>query len=420
MTTAELPALWHNGDYMRYRVARLASNLGSQISGIAYPLLVLGLGGTIVQAGALATCRLVIGTACKLPGGHLADGHAPRALMIWMDVLRLAGVATIPLAAIAGVLSYPQLIVVAVLEGAATAVFGPAATVSLRVLVPSAQLTTALGQAQLSGGLVTLLGPAVGGLLYGVDRLLPFTVDAASYIVSAALLLSVRLRWEPASRHSSSRGVTAGLRWLFRSSSVIRVVLYCGVSNLVSVTLTTAIVLDLREHGTPAGTIGLVMTCGGCGVVAGSLAASRLVRLGPARVFLTSGLVWVAGLVVLSAVFSPWVVGAVLAVLCTLLPAGGVLLVKVTRDEAPPELLGRASTAEQLISTGLMAAGPVLAGFLLSVLGIPALCLLLAGICVAAVGITIAPLYLSRGQTDAGTTGAIPDDRIAAPTRPRS
>jgi MFS family permease len=418
VSTAELPALWRNGDYLRYRVARLASNLGSQISGIAYPLLVLGLGGTIIQAGTVATCRLVVGTACKLPGGHLADGHSPRTLMIWMDIVRLAGVATIPLAAVAGVMSYPQLVAVAVLEGAASAVFGPAAIVSLRALVPPPQLTMALGQTQFGAAVVALLGPAAGGLLYGIDRMLPFTVDAASYLLSAALLLSVRLRRGAAPRRSDGQGITAGLRWLCRRSPVIRVVLFCGISNLVATTLTTAVILNLREHGTPAGTVGLVMTCGGCGALAGSLVASRLVRLGPARVFLASGLLWATGLVVFAAAFSTWVAGAVLALLFSLSPTAGILLAKVTRDEAPPELLGRASTAEQLITTGLTAAGPVLAGFLLAALGTPALWLLLAGLSAAAAAITIAPLYLGRRRAGAGPAGNAPVDRIAATTGP--
>lgn len=412
MTTAELPALWRNGDYLRYRFARVTSMLGSQISVIAYPLLVLGLGGTLVQAGALTTCRLAVGTACKLPAGYLADRHSPRALMIWMDVLRLICVATIPLAGIAGVLSYPQLVAVAVVEGTASAVFGPAATVSLRALVPSVQLTTALGQAQSAAALVALLGPAAGGLLYGIDRMLPFTVDAVSYALSAALLLSVRLQQERASRQPSRQGIAAGLRWLCRRGPVIRVVLFCGVSNLVGATLTTALILNLREHGAAAGTIGLVMTCGGCGAVVGSLAAPRLLRLGPARVFLASGLVSAAGLVVYAIAFSPWVAGVVLVPLLSLSPAAGVSLAKITRDEAPPELLGRASTAEQLITGGPAAAGPVLAGFLLAALGAPTLWLLLAGLCLLATAITIAPLlYLTRRRPVGGPAGAVADRR---------
>lgn len=423
MTSAELPVLWRNGDYLRYRTARLASSIGSQVSSIAYPLLVLGLGGSLVQAGALATCRLVVGTACKLPGGHIADRHSPRRLMIGMDLLRLAGVATIPLAAIWGVLSYPQLVVIAVLEGAATAVFGPAATVALRELVSSGQLTKALGQAQASMAVVGLLGPAAGGLLYGMGRMLPFTVDAGSYLLSAGLLLTVRPRQRPAARRAAG-GITAGLRWLCGRGPVIRVVLFCAVSNLVAATVTTSIILTLREHGTPAGAIGVIMTCCGCGAVAGSLASSRLVRLGPARIYLASGLVWAAGLVVLASAFSPWVAGAVLALMFSLSPAGGVLLAKITRDEAPADLLGRASTAEQLITTGLAAVGPALAGLLLSTLGARPLWLLLAGACVAATGLAIAPLYLAgrragTGPAGSGPADAVSGDRMVAPTGPR-
>ena len=387
--------LWRNQRYVRFRVARLASNLGSQISLIAYPLLVLSLGGTLLQAGVLATCRLAVGTACMLPCGHLADRYSPRQLMIGMDVLRLTVVATIPLAAIAGALAYPQLVIVAVLEGAASAAFGPAATVSLRELVPATQLTKALSQAQASAAVVALLGPATGGLLYGIDRMLPFTVDAVSYALSTALLLSVSLRSKPLPRHADG-GIMAGLRWLCGQRQVIRVALFCAVINLIGAALITAVTLNLREQGTPARTIGLVLTCGGIGAVVGSLGASRLVRLGSVRVFLASGAFWTAGLVLLAVVFSPLAAGVVLSLLFSFSPAGGLLMAKITRDNAPPELLGRASTAEQLISTGMAAAGPALAGFLLTALGAGALWLLLAGISAAAASLTILPLYLGR------------------------
>jgi predicted MFS family arabinose efflux permease len=384
--------LWHNRDYMFYRTSRVTSVFGSRVSGIAYPLLVLSLGGSLVQAGALGSCQLITSTLVKFPGGHLADRYNRRTLMIVMDLARMVAVGTVPLAALLHGLSYPQLLAVAVIEGAGSAMFGPAATVYLREIVPKEHLTKALSQTQATSGAMSLIGPALGGLLYGVDRLLPFTVDFSSYLLSAALLVGVSANKPRPSSQGTDRRATAGVRWLWRQPQLMRVVFFASVINLVSSALTVAVILSLRQHGTSTSAIGVVMACVGIGGISGSLLAQRLIPLGPARLYTAVGIVWAAGIASFAVVFSPFAIGPVLAVMFALSPAAGIMLSRITLDEAPPDLLGRVSTAEQMVSISLATVGPLLAGALLEGVGRSAMWLVLAAVCLLGTVITIVPL----------------------------
>ena len=256
MGKAESARLWRNRRYLRYRAARVVSLLGSALSGIAYPLLVLHLHGTAVEAGGVTTCWLTAKAVCRLPGGHLADRVDRRTLMIIMDVVRLAVVGSIPITVSLGVIVYAQIIAVAVIEGATAAAFGPASTALLRDLVPAERLSRALGHSQGIYGATALLGPTLGGLCYGLNPLLPFILDAASYGVSAILLVdspAVRLpRRSPGDtdRSATDRRATAGLRWLWRHPTVLRVAIFGGVANLTAAAMPLALVVVLRERGT--------------------------------------------------------------------------------------------------------------------------------------------------------------------------
>jgi MFS family permease len=404
--------LWHNRGYVRYRFARVASLLGSEISGIAYPLLVLHIGGGAAKAGAVASCWLLTQLVCQLPGGQLADRFDRRALMIGADVVRLAVVATIPLAAVWGEVTFPQLIVVAVVESAAAAAFGPAAVALIRDLVPGEDLGRALGQTQGFRAATSLIGPVVGGACYALAPLLPFVLDAASYGLSAVLLVAVPVTWRRPARAApgADEGVTAGMRWLWRRPAVMRILAFASVINLVAAAAQVVVVVVLRQRGSSPEAIGVVMASVGAGGVVGALFAQRIMdRLDPPRLCLTIGVVWAAGFAAFAAAPSPWVIGPVLALMFLLSPAGGVMLSTITLGEAPHDMLGRVTTAEQTVSSTLAMAGPFLAGLTLGSLGASWICLLLGGASSLAALVVMVPLLVRRRAAAAPAEPARPN-----------
>ncbi|MDQ0311387.1 MFS family permease [Kitasatospora herbaricolor] len=394
---AEAGVLRSNRDFRRFWIGSALSTLGSQMSLIAFPLLVLSLGGGAAQAGLVATCSLVTRMFFRLPAGQLADRADRRKLMIGADLVRLGTVASIPVAAGLGHLAYPQLLAVAVVEGLATAVFAPASTTAVRDVVPDDQLHDALAKDQAAMAAASLVGPFLGGWLFTVDRILPFALDAASYAVSAVLLLRMVTR-PPAPAEGGPRDnrPTAGLRWLTGQPALLRALAFGAVLNLAGASAEVAMVVTMRDTGTGGTSIGLVMACAGVGAVLGSLAAPRVIKLlTPGRLFLVIGVVWSAGLAVFAGTQQPWVLGPLLVLLILLTPPAGIVVGQALLSRSPRELLGRVSTASDLVIAGLASLGPMLAGAVLEGFGIPPTWLLLSALVAAAT--VVAALPLLRG-----------------------
>jgi predicted MFS family arabinose efflux permease len=383
-------------DYVRLWTAGAISNLGSRLSLIAFPLLVLSLGGSALKAGAVASCSLAAGLALRLPGGHIADLVDRRRLMLGADLVRLLALGSIPLAGAMHGLGYPQLLVVAVVEGATSVLFGPAAAVALRDVVPKERLTEAFAMNQARNAAIELVGPALGGLLFGVGRFVPFTVDAATYGISAVLLLGIRAL--PRARPTAARGgPVAGVLWLWHQPQVMKILLFGAVINLTGAAAELVVVVSLRVHGASGSTIGIVMACAGGGAVVGSVFATRIIAaLGPTLLFVVSGAMWAVGFLVFALSGSAWVIGPLLVAMLAFAPASGVRLGEVTLGRAPADILGRVSTAEQFVTAGLASVGPLLAGVAVASIGAPSTWTILAVLCVAATAIAAVPVRRGR------------------------
>jgi hypothetical protein len=178
----------------------------------------------------------------------------------------------------------------------------------------------------------------------------------------------------------------------------MRMVAFGAALNLAAAATQVTAVVGLRERGTPAAVIGVVMACTGSGLVAGAVAGRRIVaRLGPVRLYLAYGTLWAAGLAACAVQPSAAVVGPALALLFFLAPASGIALAQVTLGQAPPHLLGRVTTSAQMLAGGLAATGPLLAGLALRSLGITAVWATLASLCLIATVITVLPLAIAAG-----------------------
>ena len=65
-----------------------------------------------------------------------------------------------------------------------------------------------MGQRQAATSGVRGVGSSLGGILYGISRSVPFVVNGASFLLSAAALGGVRMRFQSAER-ASRRSVLA-------------------------------------------------------------------------------------------------------------------------------------------------------------------------------------------------------------------
>jgi len=141
------------------------STLGSTISTLALPLLVLTLTHSAAQAGFIAAAQAIPYIVLGLPAGALIDRWDRKAVMIRCDVARALALGSVPLTATWGRLTTAQLYVVALVTGTALVFFNIAQTAALTRVVSGEQLPRATALDRTADSVAALIGPGVGGFL---------------------------------------------------------------------------------------------------------------------------------------------------------------------------------------------------------------------------------------------------------------
>lgn len=267
--------LWRNRDFLLIIGGQAVSEAGTQISHLAFPLLMLLLTHSPSQAGLMGALRAIPYVVLALPAGALVDRWNRRVVMLVCDIGRTLCLGSVAVALVAHTLIPPQLYVVAFIEGMLGVVFELAIISSYPRVVPAAQFPQATAWESTSNGGASLAGPPLGGLLYAINAALPFVVDAVTYAFSVIALLFVRtpLQGErSAPREPMAQEIRAGLVWLWRQPAIRTLALLSGLLNVVApeASALLVIVLAQRQHASSA-VIGLIFAGIGVGYIVGSL-----------------------------------------------------------------------------------------------------------------------------------------------------
>jgi MFS family permease len=180
-------------------IGQVLSDTGTEAALIAYPLLILALTHSAVIAGFVGTARLAVQLIVGLPGGAISDRLDRRLTMIVCDTGRAAVLALLAAPVLLHQVTWPVVLAIAVIDGAANVLFDPSASTALPAIVADEQLEQAWAATEARTYAASLAGPALGGFLFGLGRAVPFVGDAASYLVSAGAVSRIRgkFRAEP-------------------------------------------------------------------------------------------------------------------------------------------------------------------------------------------------------------------------------
>jgi MFS family permease len=188
--------LWRNRDFVLLRSGQAISVLGSRISYLAFPLLVLSLTGSPGQAALVGFLNTLPQLLFNLPAGVYVDRWDRKRVMIVCDTGRTIAMGSIPLTLALGRLSMAQLAAVSFLEGSLAVFFNLAEGAAVPRVVAREQLPAAYSQNEAVRRSALMLGQPLGGLLYSIGRLVPFLTDAVSYAVSVVSLLFIRAKFQ--------------------------------------------------------------------------------------------------------------------------------------------------------------------------------------------------------------------------------
>ncbi len=391
--------LWHNRSFLLFLGSSSISLLGSRLTAIAYPLLVLFLHGSPMVFGLAVFAANAPSILLYIPVGALVDRWLdPRRTLLVAEALRGIAIGVIVSLLLIHRATIPVIIGVAVFEES-TEVFATLAERSyFRVLVadqaPSAQVGI-----EARAHVVVLIGRVLGSFLFGITPVLPFLADMMSFVVSVASLLNIRSapvavqqesreKESPEKRPSLLQEIAGGLRVLCDDAFARNALLASVVMTLVTQALIVVFLMAANVMRVPSVAIGSVLAASGIGGVLGTLAAGSLRWTGNRSPLKFQPVIWSAALAALAILGGP---GQILVMAFVMVVFGFVgAMANVELDTyflrtVAASSLARVTSIGMLLEFAACALGPALGGLLTEMCGMQCTMWILCGLTVATV-----------------------------------
>ncbi|GGL32863.1 MFS transporter [Planomonospora parontospora] len=219
------------------------SQLGSELTRLAMPLLVLALTGSPGLAGVVAGARTVAFVAVQLPAGVWVDRWDRRRTLVTAQGCQTVVSVLLAALILTGRAQAWHFVALAVLDGLCAAFIGPAQATAIRGIVPPGQLHAAYAQEEARTHATGLIGPPLGGLL--------------------------------------CREAGEAVAWLWRRKGLREVTAAVMVLNLLGGAFLIPLIVLVGERGGDAFVTGAVLAGLGVGGLVGSLLSGRISRLLP-------------------------------------------------------------------------------------------------------------------------------------------
>lgn len=386
--------------YQRLWWATALSNLGDGIRAAALPLLAAALTKDPVAVAGVAIAGQSPWLIFGLFAGGVVDRFDRRRLTVLVDVARVTLLVALVVALSLGIAGIAMVYAVAFFCGIGETLRDTATVTLLPPLVNDADLDRANGglvNAEVAGN--ELVGPPIGGYLFGVAMVLPFAINGGTLALAAALIFSLPNIFTPKPRPAARKGqiwrdTLEGLRWLTRHRHLRLLLILAGLFALMDSAWFAILVLYVPQIlGLPEWGYGVLLGVGAIGGLAGGYFAARITRSIGSTAALTTCLASAAlGQLMLGVTTSAIVAASGLALTSAAFGVWAVVARTLRQRLTPPELLGRVSSASMTVGMGAAPLGALIGGLLAAQWGLTAP--ILAGVPVLAACALICALRL--------------------------
>jgi MFS family permease len=374
--------LWKHQDFLKFWTGDTVTQFTGQITDLALPTVaVLTLQVTAFQLGILNALGFIAFPVLGLFVGVWMDRARRRPVMIVVNLIEVAVLATVPVAFILGVLSLYQLYVVALVMGTCTLFFDVAYQSYLPSLVEREDVVEGNQKLQTSASAAQVAGPSVAsGLMQVFGAALSIAADALGTFIATLVLISIKKpepkpeRSAPGDERHFFTEMREGIKVVVGNKLLWTQAGCTGTANLGSNIFGVAVLLyAYRTLGISKGIIGIAFSMGAMGFLVGVLVSSAFTRrLGLGRAIAASIAFNFALLLVLLAngTFSVLILGASFFISYFGTPIYNINQVSLRQIITPNRLQGRMNATMRTIVWGTIPAGSLLGGVLSTSLGI--------------------------------------------------
>ena len=289
-----------NRSFRQLWLGQVVSQMGDWFDTIALYTIILNLTGSGRDVGLLLVARFVPSFLFGPLSGVIADRFSRQKIMIVTDILR-----AVVVLGFLFVRTADQLWIVYVLTvfqlGLST-FFEPAKTAAIPSIVSDRELVPANAISSVTWSVMLTLGAAIGGLITGwFSTDVAFILDAATYLLSAALIASIRVKKrrkrEPQKltlgRALGISETIEGIRYVKDRPRVLALLLVKPAWGLGGGILTLLAVFGERVFpvgSSPATGIGVLFAARGIGTAVGPIVARRMAGEGQRRMQTSIGI----------------------------------------------------------------------------------------------------------------------------------
>ncbi|MDI3387387.1 MFS transporter [Streptomyces sp. B-S-A8] len=398
VAAAERAPSWHGG-FGRLWSAAIISRFGDSLRIAALPLLATTLTDEPTLVALVTACGYLPWMLFGLIGGAVADRVDQRRAMWAVDLVRGLLIGGFAVAVAFDQATIALLMILAFTLTTLQTLFDNAATALLPAVVGPEALGSANARLQTGQMLVSsfLATPAVP-LLLAAGIAVPYAANAATYLLGAALIASLRTapreRAAPLSGSTLRADIAEGVRILWRDRILRGLCLAATLCNVGVGGLIATLVLHVTGWLDAGATVyALCLSAYGVGSVVAGFCANRIGRrAGRLRSIFVAGLVQIVPLLAIGTIRSVWAVLLGLVVFGFMGMVWNVNQITLMQQRSPTDAIGRISAAFRTLSLGATPLGAALAGVAASAWGLNTPALLAAALFVLSVAALIPAL----------------------------
>ncbi|MBU2668563.1 MFS transporter [Actinoplanes bogorensis] len=367
-------------DFWKLWTSSAVTNLGDGITMVAGPLLVASITHNPAAVASAVFAQQLPWLLFALTSGAWADRVDRRRLVVAVNLLRAAALAALSAAVAFDVVTVPLVLAVFFLLGTGETLADTASAAVVRLVVPAAARPEANSLMYANFNVLNqFAAKPVGGWLFVVAAAVPFAVNAVTFVVSAALVLTVRAVSSPAPAPTPARRdlrgeIRAGVRWLWRHRLLRTLAVTMAVGNVVFCAAFAIFVLYAEQRlGLTEVGYGVLLVAFAVGGLLGTLVAPALIgRLDAAPLLRAGLLIEMALHATLAATRSPFAAAAMIVIFGIHTTVWGVVVTTIRQRDVPDAMYGRVTSVYSFLDLGGAALGSLLGGAVAVVYGLTA------------------------------------------------
>ena len=377
-------------NYRRLFAASTVSNLGDGIGLVAYPWLASAVTRDPVLIALVAVAQRLPWLLFTLPAGVITDRVDRRRIMMTANGARAVLTALVALAVLwrGGELPGPDelddvistewvlygcVLVATMLLGVGEVLYDNSAQTFMPGIVSNDHLEKANGRLWASETAANqFLGPPLGSLMLAAGFALPFVVDAGSFALSAALIMTIAATPPVATavaRQPWKTELREGVRWLWHHELLRPMAVILGLLNGLGAVTFAVFVLFAQDILDTSTTEFAALTMAGAigGILAGWTASMVSKRLGSGPSLWLTLVGGAATSAVIGLVSNVPTVAAMFAIYSFLAVLWNVITVSLRQSIIPDHLLGRVNSVYRFFAWGMIPIGSLAGGLIVAI-----------------------------------------------------